>query len=291
MTDKENIQKIVNRLKDIPTLPQVVEKIIDIVDNPTTSASDLNKAISMDQALSAKILKLVNSAFYGFPKKIETLTQAIVILGFNTVRSLALSISMVDFFSGKGSKHRLNYPEFWRHSIGVSILARELAKKSFPAITEEAFVAGLLHDIGIIILDQFLPVEYARTFQMMRSDKILLYEAEQKTLGLTHADVGRMLAERWNLPDPLMYSISFHHDPSPARSYFPTTALIHAANIGAKILHLGSVGDEEFVRTMQISDEVSRFLRLSLDFPQDLREKGAKALDEGEAFISALLGS
>lgn len=289
MTVKDNVQKILTRLKDIPTLPHVVSKIVEIVDSPNTSASDLNKAISMDQALSVKVLKLVNSAFYGFPKKIETLTQAIVILGFNTVRSLALSISMVDFFTGKGGR-KLNYTEFWKHSIATSILAKQIAKKSFPSIAEEAFVSGLLHDIGILILDQYVTSEYREVLECMETEGMQLVQAERKILGITHAEVGRLLAEKWNLPDPLLYSISYHHEPSPALDYFPIVSTIHAANIGVKLLQVGGVGDEKYFRTFHINEEARRVLRLELNFPENYKEQLVKGMKEGEDFINAITG-
>jgi HD-like signal output (HDOD) protein len=281
-------QKVVNRLKDIPTLPSVVQKIIQIVDSPTTSATDLNKAISQDQSLSAKVLKLVNSAFYGFPKRIETLTQAIVILGFNTVRSLALSVSMLDFFTGDGREHRLDYTEFWRHSIATSVMSRIIAKKTFPHMAEESFVSGLLHDIGILILDQFLPAEFQKAYSRMKKDKIQLYRAEREELNLTHCDVGRMLAVKWNLPDPLLYSISDHHTPNAARDYFPIVATVHAANIGVKILHIGSVGDEDLYRTFHIDEEVRHVLRLDLDYPSSHEQIVLENMKDGEDFLRTI---
>lgn len=282
------VQRVVEHLKDVPTLPSMVQKIVEIVDSPHTSASDLNKAISLDQALSAKVLKLVNSAFYGFPKKIETLTQAIVILGFNTVRSLALSISMLDFFTGRGRENRLDYGEFWKHSVATSIMARTIAKKTFPQMAEEAFVSGLLHDIGILILDQFLPNEFQKAIAKMKSDHMQLYKAEKEELGITHCDVGRMLAVKWNLPDPLLYSISYHHNINMARDYFPIVATVHAANIGVKILHIGGLGDEDYYRTFHIEEEARHVLRLDLDFPGTYEEAVREGMKDGEDFIRTI---
>ena len=286
--EKEALQKVVDKLKDIPTLPQVVRKIVEIVDSPHTSASDLNKAISHDQALSAKVLKLVNSAFYGFPKKIETLTQAIIILGFNTVRSLALSISMLDFFSSRESERQLNYTEYWKHSIATSIMSRAIAKKTFPQMAEEAFVSGLLHDIGILIFDQFLPNEYRQVYIRMKNEQIPLYKAEKLTLKITHSDAGRMLAIKWNLPDPMLYSISYHHNPSPAQDYFPIVSTVHAANIGVKILRIGGVGDEEFYHALHINEEARRVLRLDADFPESYAPVMEAGMKEGEEFLRAI---
>ena len=291
MVDIETVKKIVDKqLKDLPTLPSVVHEIVKIVDSPTTSASDLNRAISIDQALSAKVLKLVNSAFYGFPKKIDTLTHAIVILGFNTVRSLALSISMLDFFSRRGVHHQLNYTEFWRHSIGVSVLSRYIAKGAFPAIAEECLVAGLLHDIGILILDQFLPSDFSEALETMKNEQIELYKAEQKTLGIDHCRVGRLLAEKWNMPDALLYPIAYHHDPLPSRDFYPITAVVHAANLGIKLLKISYIGDEDFIRPFHIRDEVRWVLRLHIDFPENYREQLEKAMKESEPFLGAITG-
>jgi len=286
--EKQAVQKVVDRLKDLPTLPSVVQQIIQIVDSPHTSASDLNRAISLEIGSSAKVLKLVNSAFYGFPKRIETLTQAIIILGFNTVRSLALSISMLDFLSAGGSDHRLNHVEFWRHSIATSIMARAIAKKNFPQMAEEVFVSGLLHDIGILILDQFLPGEFKKAYVRIGRDKMTLYQAEKEELGITHCEVGRMLAMKWNLPDPLLYSISYHHTPLASHDFFPTIAAVHAANIGVKILGIGRVGDEEYYRSFHINQEARNLLRLETDFPLTHAELMEAGMKEGEEFLKAI---
>ena len=287
---QQKVEKIVARLKDIPTLPTVVQKIIEIVDSPTTSASDLNKAILMDQALSAKVLKFVNSAFYGFPKKIETLTQAIVILGFNTVRSLALSISMVNMFQDKKGGSDLDYAEYWKHAIATSIMARTIAKRAFPSIAEEAFVSGLLHDIGILILDQFLPRDYKKAYDAIEKEGLQLYKAEKKHLGITHAEAGKMLATKWNLPDPLIYAIKYHHAPSPSLDYFPLISTVHVANIGVKLLRQGGVGDEKLYRSFYINEESRQILRLDIDYPENYAEILEKGMSEGEDFIAALTG-
>ncbi len=287
--DQDSVRKVVERIKDLPTLPAVVSKIIEIVDNPSTSATDLNKAISMDQALSARVLKLVNSAFYGFPKRIETLTQAIVILGFNTVRSLALSISMVDFFTGSGTRSYLNYTEFWKHSIATSILARLIAKKGYSSISEETFIAGLLHDIGILVLDQFLHGEYEAVFKTMQEENISLFKAETR-FGITHCDVGKMLATKWNLPDPLLYAVAYHHTPNLAQDFKPIVSTIHIANIGAKIFGYGGVCDEGYYSPLSIDTDARQIVRLDPDFPECFREPFERNMKDGMEFINAITG-
>lgn len=283
------IQGVIDKLKDLPSLPQIITKIIEMTDDPNVTATELNKVISMDQALSSKILKLVNSAFYGFPKKIENLNQAVVILGFKTIRSLALGISIIDMFSSKKAKEELDYPALWKHSIAVATLSKFFAQKYFPQIAEESFTAGLLHDIGILILDQYFKDNFSKVYSSMLENKIPLYEAEKNLLGYSHADVGKLVAEKWNFPNTLIKAIAFHHGPIKEDEHFNIIATVHASDIGTKLLRYGKVGDEQFIRLIHLNEDVKRLLRLSPDFPQDLRDTILKILKEGESIIPSLI--
>ncbi len=285
------LQSVIAKLKDLPSLPQVVTKIIELADNPNATATELHRVISMDQALSSKILKLVNSAFYGFPKKIENLNQAVVILGFKTIRSLALSISIIDMFSVKRVKEELDYPELWKHSIGVATVSKFFAKKFFPQIAEEAFTAGLLHDIGILILNQYFKDNFSKAYSSMLEDKIPLYEAEKRILGYSHAEVGKLVAEKWNFPNTLVKAIALHHEPIKDDEHFNIVGTVHTANIAIKLLRYGKVGDEQFIRLLHLNEDVKKLLRLSPDFPQDIKEVILKMAKEGESIIPTLMKS
>src|SRR5262249_2268269 len=144
-------QTLEKKLADLPPLPVVVTRIMETINDPNTSAEDLHRLIALDQGLSSKILRIVNSAYYGFPKRISTITHAVVILGFNTVRNLVLGVSAFGMLSQKSSAAGLNRTKFWEHSVATAVGASVLAKKKRPksrAVVEEAFLGGLLHDIG-----------------------------------------------------------------------------------------------------------------------------------------------
>jgi HD-like signal output (HDOD) protein len=146
--DPKRIRKIAESVIGLPTLPTVVSRLIELVDSPRTSAALLARLISADQALTAKVLKLANSAYYGFPREISTVNMAIVVLGFNAVKEMGLSISVFDVFKKTASSPLFDVAQFWEHSVGCGVAARMLARNYRPAIAGEAFVAGLLHDVG-----------------------------------------------------------------------------------------------------------------------------------------------
>ncbi len=292
--EKEEVIKVLDTMSDIPTMSKVVSKIVEIVDSPTSSATDLTKVISTDQSLAAKVLKLVNSAFYGFPKRIETLNKAIVILGFNTIRSLALSISVIEAIIKDGYSQRLNYRNLWLHALGVAIISRELAKKEFPSLSDEAFVSGLLHDIGYIILDRYFPDSFIKVWNVMEEKKCTLFDAEREVNNITHATIGMILTERWNIPSSIGYSIGFHHRPVEVKDYFQLVSIVHAANFLLKLLkknkwenpYIAGIGDEKNVKYSDFSEESRKMLKIDPNFHNLLdeieKELNANMLEAGE---------
>ncbi|HYE78647.1 MAG TPA: HDOD domain-containing protein, partial [bacterium] len=203
-------------LQELPTLPLVVTRIVTMTDDPRSSASDLKHLIVNDQAIAAKILKLANSAFYGLPGKITTLNRAVTLLGFNTVRSLALSISIMEVFSGHSECPYFNRSRFWEHSLAVASCAKLLAAKHRPDERDEAHMAGLFHDIGKVVLDQYFFEYFATAMEIAHKTGISSNEAEQRILGADHAEVGAQVATRWNFPSHLVEVIRHHHNPDGA---------------------------------------------------------------------------
>lgn len=231
------------RIREIPTLPSVASKVLQILENPHSSAPDVERVIMLDQAMASRILRLVNSAYYGFPRKITTISQAVVILGFMTVKNLVLSISVSDMFIRLGSNRVFNRSELWRHSVGVAVAARILARRMrFPQL-EEAFMAGLLHDVGKVVLDHYFPDEFSQVLHVTQEREVSIYEAERQVLGISHAVVGRWIADRWNLPQLLVEVINYHHQPFENKDYWATTALVHAADVLTRQAGIGSGGD------------------------------------------------
>lgn len=208
----KRVKRITDSLISLPTLPTVIAKMLELVDNPKTSASSLSNLIMRDQVLTAKILKMANSSFYAFPRQISTVKLALVVLGFENVKEMALSLSVLNTFKGENNKH-FDTSSFWQHSISVGACTRMLARETCYRLAGEAFVAGLLHDIGKLVLNQYLPAEFAEIQTMIFEDGRECSEAEKAVLGVTHAEVGAWLAERWNLPEILVDAIRWHQHP------------------------------------------------------------------------------
>ena len=194
--DPSRIKRITESIIGLPTLPTVVSKMIELVDSPRTSAASLARLISTDQALTAKILKLANSAYYGFPREISTVNMAIVILGFNTVKDMGLSLSVFDVFKNTESTDSFDISRFWEHSVACGVAARMLARSYRSRYAGEAFVAGLLHDIGKVILNQYFHTEFLEIMNLTAHHALTLEEAEDKVIGTRHTQVGAWLAEK-----------------------------------------------------------------------------------------------
>ena len=226
-------QTLEKKLADLPPLPAVVSRIMQTINDPNTSAEEINNLISMDQGLSSKVLRIVNSSYYGFPKRISTITHAVVILGFNTVRNLVLGVSAFGLLGQKSMPYGLNRAKFWEHSIAVAVAGQVLARKRLArnrASADEAFIGGLLHDVGALFLDSYFPVQYAVGMAFASREKKSAGESESMVLGIDHTTVGRRIAEHWNFPPHLAAMIGGHHDPARCREQYELVAIVHAAD-------------------------------------------------------------
>lgn len=222
------IRRIAQGIHDLPTLPTVVAKIIELVDNPRTNAATLARLISSDPGLTARMLKMANSAYYGFPKRIGTINLAIVVLGFNTVRDLAVSASLVERISLEAADHEL-LGEFWEHSVGTAVAARMLQRLSPSRSAGEAFVAGLLHDIGRLVTARYLPDEFRRIHAKLDGSDAGLWDVEREVLGMGHGEIGGLLCRHWNLPEALCEAIGSHHTPLERDEPDALTCILHLA--------------------------------------------------------------
>jgi putative nucleotidyltransferase with HDIG domain len=238
-------QKIIERIDDLPTLPRTVLKITELVNDPKSSAKDLARVITDDQVLTARLLKLVNSSFYGFPQRISTVTGAIVLLGFDTIRNLLLTTSVFDLFANRNRKMKQDQERFWDHSLGCAVGAKVIGNYLRHDKIEELFVSGLLHDIGKIVEMMFLPDEFSRVVAAIKKENILMTTAENKVLGYNHAEIGKLLAEQWNLPVKLVQVIAHHHQPNNAGSFAMEAAIVHLADIFCRALNMGYGGDNK----------------------------------------------
>lgn len=237
----KSLRKATESVLSLPTLPIVATKLMEMVDNPTVSSGKLAKALSDDQVLTARILKLANSSYYGFPRQIGTVNLAVVVLGFDTIRDLVLSVAVMDVFRTGARDGRFDLARFWDHSVRVAAASRMLARLLRWRGVGECFTAGILHDIGKIVLYQYQPREFDETLRRIAEDGVPQLDAELQVLGATHADVGAWLAEKWNLPTALVEAVRYHHAPSKAPTeHMAPAALLHLADVLAKRTGFGN---------------------------------------------------
>jgi HD-like signal output (HDOD) protein len=288
-TDPDRIRRITESIIGLPTLPTVVAKMIDLVDNPKTSASSLARLIASDQALTARILKLANSAYYGFSREISTVNMAIVVLGFNTVKDMGLSLSVFDVFKSGKQSAVFDPARFWEHSIACGIASRTIARTYRPRYSGEAFVAGLLHDIGKVILNQYFQPEFLAIIEAQKKGATL-EEAETGIIGTHHTQIGSWLAEKWNLPRIISRALLFHHEPWSAPKDSTLVAMVSLAD---HLCH--SCGFSHSGRLQPASPDerlwsMFKNEKIPIEEPDlpNLRTEFLLEFDKSEAFVSLL---
>jgi putative nucleotidyltransferase with HDIG domain len=284
------LRVIAEQLQDLPPLPAVVIRVMETVNDPKTAAQDLNRLISADQAIASKLLRLVNSAYYGFSRRVSTVTDAVVILGFNAVRDLAMSLGALNAFRARPGTTALDRDEFWAHSIGVAVAANAIARyKKIPSrAMEEVFIGGLLHDIGKLFLDQYFPQQYYVVLKLADVAGISIWESEKKALGVGHGIVGKRVAEKWNLPPTLTAMISLHHQPSQAAEHAVITSIIHSADVVARKLKLGNAGDRIIP---PMDPAVEKLLAVSPQGWQQIMDETTRKYKDAQDFLKVVTGS
>jgi len=240
---REGVKRLVERIESLPTLPVVVGRLLQAANDPKTSASDIQRMLQYDQSLTMKVLRLANSSFYGSAGRIKTLSHAVVVLGFNTIRSIALSAGVFEAFGAKGSRE-FRREEFWRHSIAVGVAARLIAQRLGAPDPEEAFVAGVVHDVGKVALDRFAHDEFVAAIRDAKTRGIPIREAEATVLGASHDEVGRWIGAKWNLPAEHVEAIHLHHAPARAEIEPRLVAAIHMGDVVARACRIGWAGDD-----------------------------------------------
>ena len=275
--DKESIRRRVEALKSVPTMPGIFEKISRLIESSETAAADVANIISSDQALSAKVLRLVNSAFYGFPGRISNVTHALIILGFDVVKGLVLSTSVFDMMLARGLSG------LWEHSLGCAITAGVIARRIEHPDPEEVSVAALLHDLGKVIIKIEIPEESSLIEEAVEKKQISVYEAEENILGFNHSTVGKWLSKKWNLPRALADPIAHHHAPGLARLAPQQTAIVHLANVLIRARGFGSGGDD---LVPQIDQKAWEALRISDTILEEIINEMDDKLDGAEDLLS-----
>jgi putative nucleotidyltransferase with HDIG domain len=245
----------------LSSVPLVYTRLNEAINSPRSSVGYMSTIISQDPALSARLLHIVNSAFFGFPRKIDTISRAVIVVGTQQLRDLALATSVIKSFKRIPEKF-LTIESFWKHSVATGTAARTIATLVREQNVEQFFVAGILHDVGRLIILEKVPEKAEEIFQRVNTSGEMVHEAERHVLGFDHAAVGSALVQAWRLPLSFEQIIGHHHSPGLATRYNVETAIVHIADIMAHAMQIGSSGEQS---VPAIDEDAWESLGLSLD--------------------------
>jgi len=235
-TKRQEIRRRLREIQSLPTLPPIAAKLNKMVEDEDITANQLGNVIERDQVLTSKLLKMVNSSFYGFPQRISTVANAIVLLGINVIKTLIVTSSIFEMMQSSDVG-------LWEHSLGCATIASLIAKKKGLKNPEEVSTAALLHDLGKVVVRAELPSEYDALLALVEQKGISMREAEEELLGVSHSEIGGWLVHQWNLPDRLVLPITWHHRPEEAPDYRDVTAILHFSDILVRAVGFGFGGD------------------------------------------------
>jgi putative nucleotidyltransferase with HDIG domain len=271
------LERIVSSLDRIPTLPVIYTKLGTLLQSPDATIQAVSNIISEDQVIAAKLLKFVNSAFYGFPQRIGSLQRAIVILGFNAIKNLVFATSVFDMFRGMETADTFSKKNFWKHCIGCAVASRVLAEAADLRNPEEIFTGGLLHDIGKLIVAVQYPDKFSTVISEVQRTGTPMVEAERNVFGVDHPQVGCALALHWRFPPETADMIGAHHLGDGAAPQRKDIAAVHIGNILCMALGLGAGGEK---RLAGVNTHAWELLGISLNSLELVMEKTVKLYRE-----------
>ncbi|NNG14423.1 MAG: HDOD domain-containing protein [Gammaproteobacteria bacterium] len=243
---------LISAVSDIVSLPETVLRVNEMVDDPQSSAADIGEVIRQDPGLTARLLRIANSPFYGFPSHIDSVPRAVTVIGTNELRDLILATSAIQVFSDFPNEI-VSMETFWRHSLRCAIIARSLAAHLHEPNVECYFTAGLLHDIGYLIIYREIPELAHQALAHSNQNRDIAHIVEQEIIGFDHGAVGGELLRQWNLPSTLSEAVEFHHAPRFAKQYSKEAAIIHIANYLANTMLARVGGDIEETEALEVS--------------------------------------
>lgn len=275
------VQRSIEAISNLPTLPTVLTRILDTIFDPSTSALELGEIIAADQSMSAKLLQVVNSAYYGFPKQISSITQGIVILGFVEIRNLAFAATAFDTISSDSSYDRT---QLWRHSLATAMAAENLVK-SLRLEVDGAFVIGLLHDVGKVALDALYPDLFVEAAREAHAQQVFIRDIEPRIFGLDHGQAGGLLAEHWNLPPGIVGPIQHHHKPEKARYHADETSVVAIADY---VTYQAALGELSNGREPELPAAAIARLKVADDVLASLIDRTRNSRDRIDMLLGAL---
>lgn len=240
--ETDEIIKKLNLIKDLPTLPVIALEINRMLANDKISVNLLSQIIEKDQAIVSKLLKLVNSSFFGVRSKVATVQEAVVRLGFNSVRNVVVSVSVFETLTLEdGEGVDFNMEDFWAHSVAVAMTSRYLSEQSGIQDPDDCFVAGLLHDIGLIIIARFFPDILAKMLRQVKEQNVSIYDAEKEIIPIRHNKIGELIARRWQLPPSMCDTLKYHHTPNKGAVNPELLTVVHLGDLIVRRFYITSI--------------------------------------------------
>ena len=276
------LDKLVAKNKKLGSLPEVVHRVFAAMDDPNSTAAQIGKVINDDPALTGRLLKLVNSPFYGFRSKIDTVFRAIALIGHNELRSVVLATSALKVFTGIPSE-LVNMSLFWKRSLYTAVVARVLAAYKREKEIERYFIAGLLHDLGSLLLYLELPDEMTKVLALSQDEKIALSDAEKDELGYDHAEVSGALLKSWNLPPVLCEAVRYHLYPEQASNEYRDAA--NLLNLAWQIVRHHIERDPLLAEDAEINEAIWQANNLQPDVLDQILEKAAQQYEASQAIL------
>ncbi|HAP35411.1 MAG TPA: phosphohydrolase [Bacteroidetes bacterium] len=258
---KADLQYLLSDMDKLSSVPDVYIQLDEAIRSSRASAGHISSIISQDSSLSVRLLKIVNSAFYSFPRHIDTISRAVIVVGTQQLRDLALATSIINTFKNIPVQF-ITMDSFWKHSIACGVASRIIASYFKEPNIERYFVAGMLHDIGRLIIVSKIPEYAERVFSLAAASATPLYKVEREVLGFDHAKVGSALIQLWKLPKSFEEIILFHHNPTNAKQFELETSVIHIADA---IVHAMSLGNSGELFVPPINEKAWTTIGLSID--------------------------
>lgn len=279
----KNIESVIASIEELPALPTTVMKVVNLTQSDTSSAGDLSKIISMDQSLTASVLKLCNSPFYGLQRKVDSVQQAIALIGFEAVKGLVVSLSVKGTFNKSTDGYLLEEGELWRSGIACGFLAQKIAMEADHGLKDVAFTAGIMRDIGKVICNKYLLSEFSRIMELAQNEKINFNHAEKKVMGFDHGDIGGRVAKKWSFPPHLADAILNHHTPSNAEEKSrKLISMVHIADVICLTMGIGVGGDGLYY---EMDAEAAKLLKIDEEKMEALMGFLLDSMDKIDVFL------
>lgn len=275
---RKEVRRKLRKLEGLPTLPPIVQRLNAMVEDERVSIGQIAELIEKDQVITSKILRLANSAFYGFPRRVSTVQNALMLLGINVIKILITTSSIFEIL------HKEDVG-LWEHSVGVAACAKILAEKVELKEPQEIATAGLLHDLGRVIEKVAFPQEYTQIVELIEKEKKEPLKAEEEVLGINHAEIGAFLMRQWNLPERLIEAVEAHHNLSKAKEFKKEAAVVHLADV---LIHARGYGESLYKKVPPLDEKAFKILKLDFSFIKELFFKLEPKLYELKFFTEEL---